>query len=358
MTKRTLLTMLMTAAMACGIASGETKVKTADGTVTIDVRVDVSKGETGWLGVRIMPVPPALAAHLQTKSAGVMVGNLVKDSPAHKGGLKRYDVIVGIDGKPVANGPALVQAVRAHKAGDKVNLSVVSSGRKRTVPVVLGKPVPADKAKLVHKDDAPAAWQDVLRLHPRMIFRKGAGDWEKMDGKNLPEDIRRLLKSVPEMKIEVDGSNMHISTKTVIRRKDAEGRDIQFEQDETGQITVTRKKVDADGNETDDISKYKDMAALKQMDKEAHELFKNSRTFVLPNIGIGKRFKLELPGKIRPFGPGAGMDGEKLQKEIQEHLRKSLDQMNLPDDVRKKIKEQMDKSIREREKKINTTPAA
>ena len=360
MTKRTLLTMLMTAALACGIASGETKVNLGDATVTIDVRVGGAKADGGWLGVRIMPVPAPLAAHLKTKDTGVMVGNLVKDSPAHKAGLRRYDVIVGMDGKAVENGPALVKGVGDHKAGDKVDLSIIRKGGKMTLQVTLGKPGPADQAKLVHKEDAPAAWQDVLRMHPRVIFRKGAGNWERMDGKNLPEDIRKLMKSLPEMKIDADGPNVRISTKTVIRRKDAEGRDIQFEQDETGQITITKKTVGADGKETEAVSKYKDMGALEKMDKEAHELFKHSRTRVFPGIGIGRRFKLEIP-RHKPFGGAGAIDAHRLQKEIHEQLRKSLDQMNLPDDLRKKLKEQIEKSIRAGrgdggKKKIENTP--
>jgi len=348
MTKRTLVTMLLTAVLGCGIASGETKVRLGDGTVRVEVRLDDDQTDGGWLGVRIMPVPAALAAHLKTEGKGAMVGNLVEDGPAHKAGLKRYDVIVGMGGKAVADGEALVKAVRGHKAGDKIALSVIQKGRKTTVQVVLGKPVPAHKAKLVHKDDAPEAWQDVLRLHPRMIFRKGPGkwDWKKMDRKNLPEEIRKLMKSLPEIGIDVDvdGPNIGIRTKTVIRKKDAEGRDVQFEQNETGQITITRKEVDADGNETDNVSSYKDMEALKQMDKEAYELFKNSGIGIFSGLGVGRRFKFDLP-KMRLFGGAGAADARKFQKQMQEQLRKSFDRMDLPDNIRKMLKEQMDRHM-------------
>ena len=77
MTMRTLLTTCLAAALACGLALGETEVEVGDGRVTIDVRVGPDAPDKvaagGWLGVRIMPVPAPLAAHLKTRGAGVMV---------------------------------------------------------------------------------------------------------------------------------------------------------------------------------------------------------------------------------------------------------------------------------------------
>ncbi len=346
MNMRTLLTTCLAAAVTCGVALGETEVKVGDPAVTIDVRVGPDapdKAATGgWLGVRIMPIPAPLAAHLKTRGAGVMVGNLVEGSPAHKAGLKRYDVIVAMDGKAVEDGPALVKAVRGHKAGQKVALSVIQKGTKKTVAVVLSKPVPVGQAKLVHKDDEPAMWRDVLRVHPQIMLRKGAGNWEKMDDKNLPEHIRKMLKSLPKVDPGKGGPNIRMSAKTVIRRKDAEGRDIQIEQDQTGEITVTRKKVDADGKETDDVSKYKDADALQQMDTEAYEIYKKSGVRAFSRAG-GKMFKLELPNVI--IGGHGAIDYRKLHKDIRERILKDLGRMNLPDDVRKQIEEQLDQGL-------------
>ena len=351
MKTRTLLTTCLAAVLACGVAFGEAEVKVGEGTVTIDVRgggdAPDKAAAGGWLGVRIMPVPAPLAAHLKTQGAGVMVANLVVGSPAHKAGLKRYDVIVAMDGKAVEDGAALVRAVRGHKAGDKVALSVIQKGLKKTVPVALTAPVPAGQAKLVHKDDEAAMWKDVLRLHPQIMLRKGAGNWEKMDDKNLPEHIRKMLKSLPDMTPGKGGADIRMSTKTVIRRKDAEGRDIQIEQDQTGEITVTRKKLGADGKETDDVSKYKDADALGQMDKEAHEIYKQSGVRIFSEIG-GGRVKLALPNII--IGGRGAIDHRKLHKDIRERILKDFDRMNLPDDLRKRIKEQLDRGFADGDK--------
>lgn len=358
MTTRRLLVALMAVVLACGAALGETQVITktgavsktikGDGTMVVEVHVGDVAGKGPWLGVRIMPVPDALAAHIKTGQAGVMVGNLVKDSPAHKAGLKRYDVIVGIDGKDVKDGPALMKAVRDHKAGDKVALAVVKKGRKKTVPVVLAKPVPADQAKFVYKDDAPAVFRDELRLHPQIILRKGAGNWEKMDGKNLPEEIRKWLRDIPRMKIDPNGQQIQMKMRTVIRKKDSEGRDVRIEQDETGQITVTRTTIDADGKKTEDVSTYKNADELRKMDKDAYELHKSSSARAMTAIGVGgKGITLGIPNIV--VGGGT-VDGGKLTKEIHEQLLKSIGKMNLPEEVRKQITEQLKRQVRPADK--------
>jgi len=348
MTTRTLLVTLMTAALACGAALGETKVITntgavskvikSDGTMTVEVRMEAGAPKGPWLGVRIMPVPAPLAAHLKSGGAGVMVGNLVKDSPAHKAGLKRYDVIVGVDGRDVKDGPALIEAIRAHKAGDKVALAVVKKGRKKTVPVVLAKPVRADQAKFVYKEDAANVFREELRLHPQIILRGGGGNWEKMDDKNLPEEIRKLMKALPRMKIEPGGQQIHMKTRTVICKKDAEGNDVRIETDETGQITVTRTKIDANGKKSEDVSTYKNADELRKKDKEAFGLHNIHIAQGLPAIGgWGKGIVTGIPNVT--------VDAKSL-KEAHEQLLKSIEKMDIPEEVRKQIRELFKRQVR------------
>lgn len=347
MTMRTLLTTLTALALTCAIASGETFVTTVPGTVTIrgTVTIKDSTGDQadggGWLGVRIMPVPPALAAHLKTKAAGAMVGNLIKDAPAHKAGLKRYDVIVSVGDKAVHDGQALIKAVRSHKPGQNVLLGVVRKGRKKSVSVVLGKPIATDKATFVHKEDAFGLYQqDVLRVHPQIIVRQHAGDWKKMDGKQLPRAIWDLLKTIPEIRVDKDSPQIRTVLRTIMRKKDSQGLDIEIEQDQTGRVTIRRTTVDDSGKETQKVSTYKDMNELRRKDKEAYELFKNIAINVFPGVAGGRRFHLDIR-KDSPFVGRILIDHLKLRKDIREQLLKAIDMMDIPDDVRKQIKEQL-----------------
>jgi len=353
MTIRMLVAILAVAAMSCAIASGETVVKTGDGSVTVSVSSSAASTPRGsgggWLGVRMSPVPAPLAAHLKCKSSGAMVANLVKGSPAHKAGIKQYDVIVGLGDDPVKDAPGLIKAVSRRKPGDNVVLWVIQKGEKTQIPVVLGKPIPADKARFVHKEDFPGplnVQRDIMRLHPHVMLRKGAVDWEKMVEKDLPEEIRKMLKSMPKNFAPIApgaGPNVSVSSKTVIHTKDSNGTDVRIEQDETGKITVCRKQRDDDGNEAAETKTYKDREHLRLSDPEAFELLKKSNVKIFTSVKpgpIGKPFKGDMP-KIKWFDRHGKMDADKLRKEILEKLRKSFEKMDLPEDVRKQLKQQL-----------------
>jgi serine protease Do len=58
--------------------------------------------------------------------------------PAEQAGLKpSSDVIVAIDGRPIATPEALAEAISQHAPGDAVKLLVFSAGQFHDLPVVL-----------------------------------------------------------------------------------------------------------------------------------------------------------------------------------------------------------------------------
>ncbi|MEX0914176.1 MAG: trypsin-like peptidase domain-containing protein [Demequina sp.] len=65
------------------------------------------------------------------------VPGVVEGSPADLSGLKPGDVIVAVDGRPVARSDELVVAIRAMAPGDTVTLRVLSGGVERDVDVTL-----------------------------------------------------------------------------------------------------------------------------------------------------------------------------------------------------------------------------
>ena len=73
-------------------------------------------------------------------SQAVVVGEVVTGSPAESAGLQAGDIITAIDGTPVSDAQALVDAVSAHQPGDKVALTVYRSGQSesQTITVTLG----------------------------------------------------------------------------------------------------------------------------------------------------------------------------------------------------------------------------
>lgn len=70
-------------------------------------------------------------------TGGVVVMSLTKKKPADNAGLKKYDVIVGIDGKKVTTQADLREVLYKHKLGDTITLTYYHHSNKKTVKVKL-----------------------------------------------------------------------------------------------------------------------------------------------------------------------------------------------------------------------------
>ncbi|MGD9125513.1 MAG: DegQ family serine endoprotease [Desulfarculaceae bacterium] len=94
----------------------------------------------GWLGVLIQPVTKDLAQKFGLKDAkGALVAKVVPGSPADKAGLKRGDVIVEFEGKPVEDSHRLPGMVAQTPVGTEVKLKIVREGHSRPINVTLGE---------------------------------------------------------------------------------------------------------------------------------------------------------------------------------------------------------------------------
>jgi serine protease Do len=78
----------------------------------------------------------------QNVKEGAIVVQVIPGSPAEKAGLKRFDIIVKFDGKPIKNMEDLVGAVRLHRPGEKVKIVFYRDGKRQEIEITLGeKPV-------------------------------------------------------------------------------------------------------------------------------------------------------------------------------------------------------------------------
>jgi serine protease Do len=76
-------------------------------------------------------------------NGGVLVNTVTPNGPASKAGVKPFDVIVAIDGKPIKDGDELVADISTRKVGSTVQLGILRNGNKETLNVGI-----ADRAKL------------------------------------------------------------------------------------------------------------------------------------------------------------------------------------------------------------------
>ena len=103
----------------------------------------------GWLGVYVQDITKEIKEAMDLKSKrGVLVQDVVEDSPADEAGIRREDVILIFDGKELDDSDELIRAVRKTSPGDKVKLLLVRDGKEKSVSVILGK-VPKDELRVL-----------------------------------------------------------------------------------------------------------------------------------------------------------------------------------------------------------------
>ncbi len=97
-------------------------------------------GETrrGYLGVRPQTVDNAIARSYGLKTAkGALVKSVVKDSPAEKGGLKRGDLILSIDGKPLEASRLLSRLVAETEIDKSIEIEILRKKKRKTINVTI-----------------------------------------------------------------------------------------------------------------------------------------------------------------------------------------------------------------------------
>jgi serine protease Do len=89
------------------------------------------------LGVQPVELPPALAAGGQR--TGLLVAQLARGGPAEAAGLLVGDLLLGLDGAPLPNTEALLEALGRRGPGDRVRLSVARGGSPRELSATLAE---------------------------------------------------------------------------------------------------------------------------------------------------------------------------------------------------------------------------
>jgi serine protease Do len=115
-----------------------------------------------YLGIIPQDMTPAIANAMgQSQPRGVLVGDVSPNSPAQESGLQRGDIIVEVNGKPVADANELRMTISMMQPDATVKLNVVRNGDRRDLSVKLGQlPTPEEHAQ-VEKNGSESAPEGV-----------------------------------------------------------------------------------------------------------------------------------------------------------------------------------------------------
>jgi photosystem II stability/assembly factor-like uncharacterized protein len=112
-----------------------------------DPKVVFAVIDTEKYGTGLPPVAVYMGVQGTEEKTGTKLVDVAANSPADQAGLKVSDVLISMDGKPVANQAALVELLRPHKVGDKIKAAYQRGSEKKEVEVALAaRPTPGGGA--------------------------------------------------------------------------------------------------------------------------------------------------------------------------------------------------------------------
>jgi Do/DeqQ family serine protease len=138
----------------------------------------------GWLGVEIRPVDAAIARQFRLPSTeGVLVNNVLKDSPADKAGLRRGDVIVGFAGKRINEVRELQQTATRTEPDTKVEVAIIRGGKPLTLQLVAGE--------MQQQDEGPVSGAPRGLGEQPVPQQEASAEWEGMRIATLDDTLAR-----------------------------------------------------------------------------------------------------------------------------------------------------------------------
>ncbi|MDG7056201.1 MAG: DegQ family serine endoprotease [Wolbachia endosymbiont of Meromenopon meropis] len=94
----------------------------------------------GWLGIQVQPITREFVESLNLKDTkGALVADVVKNSPAEKGGIRVGDILLEFDGKRIDRMTQLPQMVSRTEPEKKVRIKLLRSGKEMNLSIVVGE---------------------------------------------------------------------------------------------------------------------------------------------------------------------------------------------------------------------------
>ncbi|MCB9850551.1 MAG: PDZ domain-containing protein [Phycisphaerales bacterium] len=224
----------------------------------------------GWLGVAL---GHTVVRNGETEEVdkGVVVLNVVSDSPAEQAGLQKGDVITAVNGEAISTEVSdLAKMIGGLGAGTTVDFSILRDGTAMDISATLASPRDGG-IQWLHTPDIKFRDKVIVNPHIGMVNPQGkmtilnAGDLD-----NLPAGVLQFLdNSGTSVQVAVRDGNRVIEI-----QNDDNGEVLDIRQEGDGPITVKRYASDDEDNAVE--AQYADAAALEAADADAFEIYNRS----------------------------------------------------------------------------------
>jgi Do/DeqQ family serine protease len=94
----------------------------------------------GWIGVEVQEITPPVAESFKLGSTrGALIAGVLRGGPADKAGVKPGDILLEVDGKPVADPAAMLNLVAALAPGASATMKLKRRGQDVDASVTVGR---------------------------------------------------------------------------------------------------------------------------------------------------------------------------------------------------------------------------
>ncbi|MGH6959658.1 MAG: Do family serine endopeptidase [Dongiaceae bacterium] len=94
----------------------------------------------GWIGVEVQEITPPVAESFKLGGTrGALIAGVLRGGPADKAGVKPGDVLLEVDGRPVADPTAMLNLIAALPPGGSARMKIKRQGRDIDAEVTVGR---------------------------------------------------------------------------------------------------------------------------------------------------------------------------------------------------------------------------
>ncbi len=130
---------------------------------------DKGRVTRGWLGVSIQPLTPELARSFGSKDAkGVLINEVMSESPAAKAGLKPGDILLEFEGRPMEGTGDLQRAVGFFSPDRTAKLKILRDQAEKVVEVKVGQ-APDERQAQQQRPSSGGRARSMLGLEVRPV---------------------------------------------------------------------------------------------------------------------------------------------------------------------------------------------